>query len=184
MTRDLTAGVVAQIDETYHRPFRLFFGDFPTPWRTWTGRGTLPWGGHEWQGLADAVQISASRETMDTGSDGLEIVMSGVDPAKLALVLSQDIQGRDVEVWFGFLDQNGDVIPDPWLEYAGVAELPSHRDNGREAFLELRLETPWSNTAPTNLRYTDAHQQGVFPNDVFFEFAAAHSERKSEWIVK
>lgn len=184
MTRGLTAAVEAELDERYHRPFRLFYGDFPTPWRTWTGRGPLTWGGYQWQGLADAVRISPSRETMDTGSDGLDIVMSAVDPAKLGLVMSEDIEGRDVEIWFGFLDQSGAVIADPWLEYAGLAEQPSISDDGAEAFLELHLETPWSDTAPTNLRYTDAAQQAMHPGDVFFEYVAEHSQAASQWIVK
>jgi hypothetical protein len=184
MTRALTAAVEAEIALGYHKPFRLFFGDFPTPWRTWTGYGTLDWGGHEWVGIGDALKMSASEETVDTGGEGLELVLSGVDPAKLSLVLSQDISGRDVEIWFGFLDASNAIIPDPWLEYAGLADLLSHTEDGREAVLSLKLETPWSDTDATNFRYTDASQKGLFPGDEFFGFAARHSIQPSTWIVK
>lgn len=184
MTRDLTAGVLSEIVADYHRPFRLFYGDFPTTWRTWTGYGTLSWGGYSWQGLGDALKMSASEETVDTGSEGLDLVLSGVDPARLALVYQQDIQGRDVEIWFGFLDPAGAIIADPYLEYAGLADLLSHTEDGSEAVLHLKLETPWSDTGATNLRYTDAAQQSLYPGDQFFEFAAAHSIQPSEWIIK
>lgn len=184
MTRTLTAGVEGAIAAPPYRPFRLFFADFTTPWRTWTGYGTLVWFGVEWLGIGDALAISPSIESTDTGSEGLELVLSGVDPNRLSLALQEPIQGKDVEIWFGFMDEAGQVIPDPYLEYAGEAEVLSHDEDGDTATLTLNVETAWSDTAPSDIRYTDQQQQAMFAGDRFFEFASGHSVAGVTWVIK
>lgn len=184
MSRELTAAVEAAIALQQIRPFRLFFADFTTPWRTWTGYGTLTVLGEEWLGIADALQISPSSEVVDTGSEGLEVVLSGVDPSQISLALQEEVQGKDCEVWFGFMDENGLVIPDPYLEFAGEADVLSHSEDGRTAQLTMTVETAWSDTAPSNVRYSDATQQAMFPGDRFFEFAAAHASAGVTWVIK
>lgn len=184
MTRDLTAGVEAELLEQSHRAFRLFYADFTLPWRTWTGYGTLNWGGFEWLGLGDALRISASEETIDTESEGLTVELSGVDPAKLAIALAEPVQGKDIEVWFGFMDENNLVIPEPYLEYAGTADLMAPSEDGRTATIKLTVETAWADTAPTSLRYTHQSQQALYPGDVFFEFAARHGAKSPKWLVE
>lgn len=184
MTRDLTAGVEGILGDGLIRPFRLFFADFTTPWRTWTGYGTLNVLGEDWLGIADALRVSPSSETVDTGSEGLEVMLSGVAPAMLSLALQEPVQGKDVEIWFGFMDEDGLVIPDPYLEYAGEADVLNHEEDGTTATLTMTVETAWSETAPSSLRYTDAAQQALFPGDRFFEFAAGHATAGITWVIK
>lgn len=184
MTRDLTAGVEAAIGAPPYRPFRLFYANFTVPWRTWTGAGTLVVLGQEWLGIGDALAISPSVETVDTGSEGLELVLSGVDPARLSLALQEPVQGKDVEIWYGFMDADGQVIPDPYLEYAGEAEILTHDEDGTTATLSMTVETAWSDTDPSEVLYTDQQQQALFPGDRFFEFAAGHSVAGVSWVIK
>lgn len=182
MTRDLTAAVEAELDGDL-APFRLFYANFTTPWRTWSGYGTLEWGGFDWIGIGDFLRMAASRETVDTGTESLELILTGVDPAHIALALAEPYQGKDVEIWFGFLDTDGAVIPDPYLEHAGKADLLSHGEDGDQALLVLEVETAWADTDPTNLRYSDASQQALFPGDRFFEFTARHSLSRPHWVI-
>lgn len=184
MTRNLTAAVDAELDETEHALIAFFYADFTQPWRTWTGYGTLSWNGADWLGMGDFVKIGESKETIDTGSEALEVILSGVDPARISLALQEPVQGKDIEIWLGFMDAAGNLIPDPWLEYAGTAEFMSPEDDGSSATITLAIETAWASTGATSIRYTNAAQQALYPGDRFFEFAARHSQQPAEWMIK
>jgi hypothetical protein len=47
----------------------------------------------------------------------MTIALTGIDPANIALILSNDIKGSIVEVWRGFFDANNQIITTPTTQF-------------------------------------------------------------------
>ena len=148
-----------------------------------TAGHTLPWNGQNWVGLGALSSISPIKETEAIESTGLKLSLVGfntsVAPNLIALSLGEAVQGRQMQMWIGFLDAtNYQLVATPHLEFRGRLDTLSIEEDGEEAHISVAVESRLAyllRAAPR--RYTDEDQRSRYPNDRFFEYIAQMKER-------
>lgn len=63
------------------------------------------------------LNVGDVQRDMKATSDDMTIQLTGIDPAAIALILSNDIKGSLVEVWRGFFNSNNQIITTPTTQF-------------------------------------------------------------------
>lgn len=74
-------------------------------------------GGITFTNLGALLNVGDVQRDMRSTSDDMTIALTGVDPANIGLILSNDIKGSLVEVWRGFFDANNQIITTPTTQF-------------------------------------------------------------------
>jgi hypothetical protein len=67
--------------------------------------------------LGALLNVGDVQRDIKATSDDMSIQLTGIDPASIALILSNDIKGSLVEVWRGFFDANNQIITTPTTQF-------------------------------------------------------------------
>jgi len=67
--------------------------------------------------LGALLNVGDVQRDIKATSDDMTIQLTGIDPAAIALILSNDIKGSLVEVWRGFLNSNNQIITTPTTQF-------------------------------------------------------------------
>jgi hypothetical protein len=182
MSRDLTTGVINEIDATELQPFFLFRGDFVDGVvRTWSGLGDLSWNGQTWIGTGNLLQISAIEENAETVAAGAVISLSGVPVELISLTLNSVRQGANGKIYLGFLS-SGNVVADPILVFEGKLDVAYIEEDGETATVSISYESRLIDLQkPRESRYTDQDHQRAYPGDLGFSFVPSLQEKTLNW---
>jgi len=181
--RNMTAGVLAEINEATVKPIMLFEGEFASGTvNVWTGYGTLSWDGKSWTGLGNLIGISEISESSDIVANGMTFTLSAVDASLVSLAITEARQGMSGRLWIGFLDDNGSVIADPYKCFNGLLDVPTIQDGAETCTLQFTYENALIDMQrPRTWRYTHESQKQLFPNDLGFEYVASIQDLKITW---
>ncbi len=150
--------------------------------RAWAGVGVLDWNGYEWTGAGNLISVAPIRATTDLQIQELMFSLSGVSIDVLAL-LEENVRNRIGQVWLACLDDQGQVIPDPWLMTdceLDYQKFDADDDGtctvsviGRAGFytLDRPLDEVWS---PENQKLT-------YPLDTGLDLLPALQNKKTSW---
>lgn len=182
MSRDLSSGVLAEVNATELQPFLLFEGVFASGTvRAWSGIGDLSWDNQTWIGTGNLLQISSVQENAETVASGATVTLSGVPTELISLALGSVRQGRSGQIYLGFLS-GGDVVADPVLVFEGKLDVPIIEEDGDTATIAIAYESRLIDLQkPRESRYTNEDHQRVFPNDLGFEFVPSLQEKTINW---
>lgn len=67
--------------------------------------------------LGALLNVGDVQRDIKATSDDMTIQLTGINPANVALILSNDIKGSLVEVWRGFFDSNNQIITTPTTQF-------------------------------------------------------------------
>ena len=67
--------------------------------------------------LGALLNVGDVQRDMRSTSDDMTIALTGIDPANVGMILSNDIKGSLVEVWRGFFDANNQIITTPTTQF-------------------------------------------------------------------
>jgi len=204
MSRTLSDAVNDALDNDVVYPFfavELQF-DEPNTLRLWTGLGTLVYGGNEWYGTGNLLDVSAVEETMQMAAKGISLTLSGIPSEVISLALQEPYQGRICNVYFGMFSRGS-------LQQENEAYILM--EDGSRIFLELREtglteiftgymdqmnieEGPESGTIQLNAenklvdlerarvaRFTSEYQKTLYPLDRGLEFVESIQDLKLTW---
>lgn len=148
-----------------------------------TSRATpITWDGHTWAGGAAFTQLQPLEEGVVPRAEALAVVLSGINAAYVASIMTEHYQGRAAKVWVALLDANQAVIADPLLVFHGRIDEPTVEMSGSDASITLTLESRWADWDRPRVRvYSDPDQQEEHPGDKFFQFAAAMVNKEISW---
>jgi len=73
--------------------------------------------GITFSGLGSLLSIGDIKREMKATSADLSISLTGIDNTNVAIILSADIKGSNVEVWRGFFDSNNQIITTPTQQF-------------------------------------------------------------------
>jgi len=79
--------------------------------------GAVTVNGEVFSNLGALLSVGDVQRDIKATSDDMTIQLTGIDPASIALILSNDIKGSLVEVWRGFLDSNNQIITSPTQQF-------------------------------------------------------------------
>lgn len=74
-------------------------------------------GGITFSNLGALLNVGDVQRDMRSTSDDMTIALTGIDPANVGIILSNDIKGSIVEVWRGFFDANNQIITTPTTQF-------------------------------------------------------------------
>ncbi len=204
MSRDLTANLITEITSAAFRPFYAIKADLATQTLAlWTGIGDLSISGVTYSGVGTFLSIGQIQETAQISANGLDLSLSGIPSDLLSLALTEQYQGRELELFFGITDltdifllrESGDFI---LLENDGRitiqdAEAPASMFKGYidQMVIEEGADTSTITVSVESklidlersrtLRYTDESQKARFPNDKGFQYVNDLQDKKFNW---
>lgn len=169
MSRNLTTAMQAEIVKPTVSPFLLFECTLAddTVARYWTGGTTLSWGGNSYISSGMLIAVGAVEETDDVQAQGVSVSLNGVPLASISLALASLANGKQGILRLGFMTGNPpSVIPDPKILFRGRLDLCEVTD-GQAAMLKLSYEHELVDLErPREWRYTNEHQQKLYPGDL------------------
>lgn len=145
---------------------------------------SLVFNGDTYLGVGNLGAISIIQEGTDLQARGIELTLSGIPPELISIALSETYQGRDCEIYLGFLassHEHSSLIADPvqlgsWLMDTMDIVM------GKTATISLLAESRlirWDK--PRASRYTNEEQQHRFAGDKGLEFVAQMAEKQLVW---
>lgn len=155
-----------------------------------TGVVDMAWNSETWEAVGGALAVDTITETPDLSAGAIDLTLSGVDQAILAVLLSELYVGRTVKVWLAHLNPAaGTIIADPVLMFSGYMNggwtIEENRPTdgsfgtvtvkgrcvGRLAGLDLRKGIQ------TNL----TSHQAIHPGDLFFTHTQSLASQPIIW---
>lgn len=96
---------------------RLTIGTAETVYTFCNAAAPITVDGITFTNLGALLNVGDVQRDMRSTSDDMTIALTGIDPANVSLILSNDIKGSLVEVWRGFFDDNNQIITTPTTQF-------------------------------------------------------------------
>lgn len=183
MSRDLTAGTLAEVTAGACAPVLFFEGEFGSgTLRLWTGVGDVTWDSQTWTGAGNLLAASAVTETVDLRAVGITVSLSGMPSSLISLALAEADQGLPGSVYLGFLDAAGTIVADPYLSFEGRLDVPEIADQGDSCTISITYESRLIDLErPRARRYTAEDQRVTDAQDRGFDNVAALQDAVVIW---
>lgn len=142
---------------------------------------SIDWDGHTWVGLGNLGSVEEITEGEAIEAYGIALTLSGIESGYMSILIGEQYQGRRVRLWFGALDADHQVVPDPVLVFKGRMDVPEI-DLGSVATIKVKCEGRLADLdRARSRRFNNADQQAVYPGDKGFEYAEAMVEKQLYW---
>lgn len=183
MRDDLTPQMLSALDAGQLRPILLYEGEFASGTvRFWSGVGDLGWNGQTWHGAGSLGGLSSIDETTEIKANGVVVSLNGIDASVVSLVLGEARHGKPGRLWFGLLDDAGQVIADPHQTFAGRLDVPEISEDGETATVAISYESRLIDLERAReFRYTSESQQAEFAGDKGFDFVESLQDWNGVW---
>ena len=96
---------------------RLTVGTAATVYTFCNAAAPITVGGITFNNLGALLNVGDVQRDMRSTSDDMTIALTGIEPANISVILSNDIKGSIVEVWRGFFDDNNQIITTPTTQF-------------------------------------------------------------------
>lgn len=172
MARDLTSGVITEIDSFNCAPVLFVKMEFDSgDLNVWTGYGDKIFDGDTYLGAGELVNVSSIKETTELEATGVSFTLTGVPPGHIALALSEDYQSRVIRSWLAFLNTSGAIVVDPFQNFKGFMDVMEIKEAGENSDISIIAENALIILQKASERlYNHEEQQIDYPGDLGFEF--------------
>ncbi len=180
--RSLTVGQAAAVESV--NPTMVWYIElgFSTPTYLCTAMHDLDWNGHTWRGAGKLVSIDDVTETDTMEATGYSLSVTLTSSALVSLALSESVQGDTCKVYLGLFDSAGALIGTPVMVDFGICDQVQINDDKSACSFKLTVESEMANfSRPRVVRYTNADQQALYPNDKVFEYVEQMAEKAIAW---
>lgn len=184
MSRNLTAGMVTEVQADNVRPILLFEGVMESGTvYYWTGYGNLSWNAQTWVGTGSLIEVSNVDETDDIKAQGTGVRVKGVDPTMVSLALQSVASGKAGIIRLALLNSSGAIIADPKILFKGRLDGAEIDDsNYEDPFINLQYEHELVDLErPREWRYTDEHQRKLYPGDTGLRYMTSLQDKVLYW---
>jgi hypothetical protein len=96
---------------------KLTVGEAATVYTFCNAAAPITVGSITFTNLGALLNVGDVQRDMRSTSDDMTIALTGIDPASIGLILSNDIKGSLVEVWRGFFNSNNQIITTPTTQF-------------------------------------------------------------------
>lgn len=112
----------------------------------------------------------------------LAFTLSGVPSTRVALVLTEPVQGKLVTIKLGIFDPSTYRLLDVRTRWAGRLDVMTIDDGGATSTVKVTAEHAGIDLSrPGNSLYTDAEQQRLHAGDFAFQFLNDQVEQRIVW---
>jgi len=167
--RDLTPEMDDGLRRRVVRPHILMRMDHPAgTLRLWTGLGTLDYDGFSWTGAGSLIAITPLEDSTEIRVAQGQITLPGIDFSDEAMeMILTPVARVPVHRWLAFLDDRGNVIPDPIYRAKMYADPPVVSYDGQgKSFVTVPLTGAVFNlTLAPNTLLSNEEQLALYPDD-------------------
>jgi hypothetical protein len=181
LTRDVSAALITASQAAIVRPFMAVDMDYPDgAVRVCSLDRAVTFGGHDWYAVGALGAVSQVEEGSENRSYGFNISVSGVPGSFNEYLRSQDVQGRLVTVYLGFVDSDYSIIG---YDIVTVGRMDTQDvQAGQTTSVTVQCESiqvDWER--PRVRRCTDADHRSRHSTDGFFQYVAALQNLDLRW---
>ena len=191
MTRAINSNLIAVLNNDEIEPFYAVKLSFATSTLFfWTGHGDKTINSETYTGTGNLLNIEGLDEVSDLSTRGAKITLSGLDSTVLSYALTEQYQGRLVEIYWGV---NG--VSEVAEIFSGFMDQMAIRDTGETSSIQLSVESRLIVLErPIPRRYTEASHAAVIAtensldnttytqsNDSFFRWVAQLQDKQIPW---
>jgi hypothetical protein len=183
--RDLTPDMATEIAKPKLNPVVFCYAEFLTgPIYLWSGVGIVAWNGQTWSGVGMLGSISAVKETSDLLATNLVLSLAGIPSDLLGDAITEVRQGKQVVIWLGVMDDNLNVIADPYEAFSGRMDIAVVDEGAETSSISITVENVLVDLQRARpVPFTDQGQQTEFPGDKGFEYVPQLQEKSITWGV-
>lgn len=162
-------------------PVHFIFIDWPDgPVYAHNHVGPIAFDGKVWYGMGALSSIGEVECNTNIGSHTMNLGLSGIDPKSLTEIVTKNVIGRDVEAYFGLLDENSRLIDATPYFYGRVSSTNIKRYGNDSVSVTATSKTSdWGKSRPD--RFTDESFRAKHPGDYFFQYVAQMADRDIYW---
>jgi hypothetical protein len=184
--RPLSVDVIALTQERVIRPAIFIYADFPSQVkRIWTGNGPVEFRGETWDGIGEVLSIESIRETADTSAQGLACKIAAVPDEVIDMLVNDEYQGRDVEIWLALWDESEQVLYSMEQPlWAGFLDSDDVEASKESRTVTIRAEHDLVDILRSRaVKYTDMDQKYLYPTetDTGLNKIAAIQDKQAPW---
>ena len=191
MTRAINSNLIAVLNNSEIEPFYAVKLAFSTSTLFfWTGYGDKTINSETYTGTGNLLNIEGLDEVSDLSSRGAKITLSGLDSTILSYALTEQYQGRLVEIYWGVKG-----VSEVAEVFSGFMDQMTIRDDGQTSTIQLTVESRLiALERPIPRRYTEASHAAVIAtenninnstytqsNDSFFRWVAQLQDKQIPW---
>jgi len=178
-TRDISNDNITALNAKLVRPIAFVRMDFDSGvkrFHTEIGPRTAVhpvYGSEVYTGIGDFGGLTTDiTESTSSAAQVVKFGLSGVNPTLIADVMaSDDYHRREIELMFGFDDENGDLIDDPVIVFGGYMDKADIIFGEGKADISLSCESRASILqGNSDLRFTDEQMQTDYSGDLAGEY--------------
>jgi hypothetical protein len=183
MSRDLSAGFVSAVTakELNLAWFAWFEFDGGTV-RFWTGVGDMTLDGETYNGVGSIGSFSEVVEGRSPEAPGMRFMLNGIPSTVLATVFGETYRNRPCALYMAAMNDGFTAVTASALIFSGVMSTAKLTDDGEMGVLMIEAENELADLMYPNLvRFTQNHQQRIFPGDTGLRFISSITVRKIWW---
>jgi len=181
MTRGLGATNQTEIAKTHVQVVLLCGLEFDTPIYVHTGIGSISYDGNTYLGVGDFGGVDSIEEAESISPSPLRLTLSGIDSTLIAEAMTSGRYGDRVTVYEGYRLDDGSLVADPWILWAGTFEFPTITlgdDNGVTITGQHDLSKL---DDASGARFSDEDQQRRYAGDTGFSYVADSVDKEIIW---
>ncbi len=169
------------LEQEVVEPVRLIYIDWPGgAVYAHTGIGDINFQNKIWHGVGHFGKVGDVTSDANIGSHSVTLGISANDPKTLTEVITQNVVNREVELFYGALDEKGQLINAASYFQGRVASVAISKFENDEVSVQAVSKTSdWNKSRPE--RYTDESFRSINPGDDFCQYVAQMSERDLYW---
>ena len=185
MSRSINANIVSALANTEIEPFYAVKMAFSTATLyLWTGYGDKTINSETYIGSGNLLSIDGLAEASDLSATGTDIVLNGIDSTILTYALTEEYQGREVNIYWG-VGGVSEVVE----VFSGYMDQMIITDKGDTSTIKLSVESKLIILERPNIRrYTEGSHSSVIAtegysnsNDSFFRWVAKLQDVQVPW---
>ena len=185
MAWGMTAGAITESEKDSEAKEIIFVkmeldsGDI----RLWNGKGSIDFAGETYTGLGDFGQISEIVSSVEARPFSISYEVSGIVGTNdmIAEAEAEDVIGRAITIWVGYLASNYTLVANPTIEFRGRMDtMPIAL--GETLTVGITAESRLADWYRSKVRrFTDRDQKQEFASDKGYEFAIVGLSREIIW---
>ena len=185
MTRSIGSNFSTALSSDQIRPFLAVSIAFDPSLRLWTGYHNITIDSSTYIGSGNLLEISNIQESSEVKATGISVSLSGLDSSILSSALTENVQGTNVEVYFGVLETSSNaesVIDTPYKFFEGFLDTMVIEEQGETSQISITIENKLiALEKPVDRRYTDQDQKNLFTGDKGLEFVDSLQDKEIVW---
>ncbi len=140
-------------------------------------------GSESYLGIGDFGGIAGDiKESISGAAEPIKLAITGVKSSFIDIALDDDYYRRDIELMFGFDDENGELLDDPVILWSGFMDKVNINLGQGLGALALTCESRATNLkGASDLRFTDEDLQAAFTGDLGGEYIFRMADLQIKW---